>query len=214
MSVRFSSTSTATRTGAASVRAAVARASAIATIALTLVFPLRSEAAVRVAVPPAIDLTSSLISSGGGAGSFSMVRAFGNMLGSNAMSSELASLNARYGSRETAQFVRTFDFAISDAWRRFGSDNMAVSQTGERSGRQLASGLVRSGLDTRGAFQIDQLLDATLSPTVRGQVEADIRSRYGADGQSTFRLVADRFFFDLAQRLGQNDVSLASQPQR
>src|SRR5690348_16379235 len=67
---------------------------------------------------PALDVTAAFIKAGGGAGSFSTVRAFSSMIGDTVLQSELAKLRTRFGARATDRFVHVFDFAMSDAWKR------------------------------------------------------------------------------------------------
>src|SRR5579863_2515323 len=71
-----------------------------------------------------LPVAADFIQAGGGPGSFSIIRAWDNMIGAGALQVDLTKLTSVYGRHATSQFVRIFDFAMADAWDRAGMDNV------------------------------------------------------------------------------------------
>jgi|GEM_PF-5718791 len=158
--------------------------------------------------PPNLSLASSLIASGGGPGSFSSVRAFDAMIGPDALLSAENQLAASYGDAGASQFVSTFDFAIADAWKLAGQNDLRMPPATQTGGQALATDLVRAGTDRSGTFRSAQLFITLLGPSVAAQLMNDIDQRYGPGSATAFDRIANQFFYDVAQTVGTN-VSLA-----
>lgn len=157
---------------------------------------------------PALDVTSSLIAAGGGAGSFSMVRAFSSMIGAPQLQTELASLRQKYNSDDVDTFVSIFDFAMNDAWKRLGENNVKVSTSGSMQGRDLAQAVVNAGTTDSGNFYSGYLFDKLLTMRVNNQLNSDIDAKFGVLPNTSFHTIAAAFFVDVAQLLGDQRVKL------
>jgi hypothetical protein len=187
------------------------------TIALSAAVALGSTAvaAAQTATPwpsydgtPNVALAGSLIASGGGPGSFSTVRAFGSMIGSDALYGEQQKLASIYGQHNADLFVHMFDYVVNDAWVRAGQDNVIIPESGSDSGRPLAADIVRAGTTPDGKFWTSYLFDKTMGLHVTAQVMSDLNLRYGPDASASFGRMANQFFHDLSQTIG-TSVGLA-----
>jgi hypothetical protein len=148
-------------------------------------------------LPVAVDF----IQAGGGPGSFSMIRAWDNMVGSNALQADLTKLTSVYGRRATDQFVRIFDFTLADGWNRAGKDNVDVPGPTGSAGRLLALTMLRAGRAPDGQIWMGYLLGHVLSPRINSQISADINNRYGVDADARFNRMADQFLGHVAHQV-------------
>ena len=157
---------------------------------------------------PAFDVTASIYKAGGGAGSFSMVRAFSSMIGDAPMQTEMTSLRAKYGAANIDQFVAIFDFAMANAWKHLGDDNVAVPLSAPYEGRTLAQQVAQTGKTDSGYVFSGYFFDKLLTMKVHNQVNADIDQRFGTAANTSFHAIAAALLFDLAQRLGDQTAKL------
>ncbi len=154
---------------------------------------------------PDVNLASTFIGSGGGAGSFSTVRAFDRMLGANAMLTQETQLRAMYGQHQTDQFVHMFDYAMADAWTVASRQNVKLPNAPSSSATPaLAHELLKAGTGTDGTFRTLLLFDDLFTRPVASQVMNDLNTRYGSGSSSTFLRIANRFFYDVGQNVGTN----------
>jgi hypothetical protein len=156
-----------------------------------------------------LPIAFDLIEAGGGAGSFSVVRAWETMIGPGAVQDDLTELARGYGQPDADQFVRIFNFAIADAWTHFGADDVNVpGQTGS-TGPSLAVAMVRAGTAPDGAFWTGYMLGHILTPRVYRQVTADIDARYGSDADARFHRMSNQFFNAVAQQVDATTLGAA-----
>jgi hypothetical protein len=158
---------------------------------------------------PALVVTSSLYAAGGGAGSFSTVRALTSIVGDDTLQSELVKLRGQYGAQAVDQFVRVSDFAINDAWKIAGADNVKIPTAGTLTGKDLGSALVQAGTDTSNTFWTGLLLDKALTHKVNMQVMTDIDTKYGEPVDASYHKIANQLFYDFAQSMGTTNLKLA-----
>jgi len=144
-------------------------------------------------------LTGALYAAGGGAGSFSTIRALNSMLGAPAVQAEMLRLQDQFG--DTSSFISTFDFAMDDAWQKAGKADVSISTQPDLTGQQLASEIVQAGTQHR-TFTVQRLFGSLFPPQVAGDVLLDIDVKYGADTSKNFRAMANAFFTDTGQELG------------
>jgi hypothetical protein len=149
-----------------------------------------------------LPVSVDFIEAGGGPGSFSMVRAYDNMIGPTALQDDLTELAAAYGQRSTDRFVRIFNFAVSDAWKYFGMDNLAVPEPTGNGGRSLALAMFHAGVAPDGTFWTGYLLGHVLTPRVYSQVTADIDNRFGPDADAQFHAMSNQLFNAVARQIG------------
>ena len=144
-------------------------------------------------------ITGAFYAAGGGAGSFSTIRALNSMLGAPAVEAEMLHLQDRFG--DTSAFISTFDFAMDDAWQKSGRADVAISTTADLTGVQLANALVSAGTRNR-TFTVQRLFASLFPPQVAADVLLDIDVKYGADASRDFHSMANAFFTDTGQTLG------------
>ncbi len=144
-------------------------------------------------------LTGALYAAGGGAGSFSTVRALNSMLGAPAVQAEMQNLQDRFG--DTSTFISTFDFAMDDAWQKSGRADVSISTQSDLTGQQLASAVIAAGTQHR-IFTVQRLFASLFPPQVAADVLLDIDVKYGADTSKNFRETANAFFTDTGQEIG------------
>jgi hypothetical protein len=184
-----------------------------AALAFSAILVTSSAAPAPADVPQAAQapVTTAVIATGGGAGggSFSSVRAFSQMMGSDALQNELRTLRDKYGSDNVDNFVRTMDFAFIDGWKRAGEANVKMPTGTPDSGSALALDMIRAGTGTDHVFRITAMMDALWSPRVHAQIRNDIQSKYGSDAVTNFVRVGNQFFYDIAHSLGNSSVTLA-----
>lgn len=147
-------------------------------------------------------LAGSFIAAGGGAGSFSVVRAFQSMIGPERLSAEQRTLAAQFGQDAADDFVHIFDYAMSDAWARAGQANLSIPQYGSDGGQALALELRRAGQTGGYQFSTPEFFDRILGLRVANAVMADMLAEYGGSRTASFMAVAGRFFSDLSQQTG------------
>lgn len=148
---------------------------------------------------PSLPVTAAFITAGGGAGSFSMVRAFDTMIGNDALQSELQTLRDKYGNHDVDRFVHQMDFAISDGWERAGQDDVKIPAASSDTGKDLLRDMIKAGTTSSGRFQMSKMMDALLTARVHGQVASDLSARYGQDAVANLERIGTQFFSDLAQ---------------
>jgi hypothetical protein len=148
-----------------------------------------------------LPIGADFIQAGGGAGSFSMVRAWDNTIGPSALEGALTELTGRYGQAATDRFVRIFNFAIADAWQHAGMDNISMPEPTASSGRDLALAVLSAAKAPDGSYWTGYLLGHVLSPAVYAQVTADINDRYGPDADAQFRRVSNAFLSLVSQQI-------------
>lgn len=144
-------------------------------------------------------LTGAFYAAGGGAGSFSTVRALNSMIGAPAVQAEMLHLQDQFG--DTSAFISTFDYAMDDAWQKAGKADVAVSTASALNGPQLATAIVSAGTQHR-IFTVQRLFGALFPPQVAADVLLDVDVKYGADASKNFREMANAFFTDTGESLG------------
>jgi hypothetical protein len=152
-------------------------------------------------------LTGALLKAGGGAGTFSSVRAFGSMIGDSALQSELSKLRKQYTGDDVDFFVEAFDFTMQDAWLRAGQSDIAVPSQ-PISGKALALSLVDAGTSFH-MFTTRRMLGELLTPKLRNDVMNDLTMKYSPTQTDTFIRIGNQFFYDVAQLLGDQSVALS-----
>jgi hypothetical protein len=158
---------------------------------------------------PVGDVTAELLAIGGTPGNFSTIRALNALVGQDAVTAEIAKLKGQYGHPQVDQFVKTFDFAISDAWTRAGDDNVAFPAPATLSDHDLAVALVQAGTDNTSTFWTGLMLDKVISNKVHMEVMTDIDAKYGEPADASYHRIANQLFYDLAVTLGIAAVKLA-----
>ncbi|HXM18055.1 MAG TPA: hypothetical protein VN934_04530 [Candidatus Tumulicola sp.] len=161
--------------------------------------------------PPALDVTAALVAAGGGASNYSTATALTNMVGKDLVGQEVAKLSKQYGQAKVTQWLKTFDFAVTDALKIATAAGVKLPAPAPLKGKDLAVALVKAGLDKGGAFQIEYLLDKAVSHKIHVAVMNDIDKNpaFGKSADLWYHLISNQAFYDLAQALGATSVKLA-----
>lgn len=159
---------------------------------------------------PALAVTASLVAAGGGAANYSTATALTSMLGAATVKAEVVKLTKQYGSDRTTQWLKTFDFAVTDALKIATAAGVKLPAPA-MSGKDLALTLVKAGTAPDGTFQIEFLLDKAVSHKIHVQVMNDIDKdpSLGKAADLDYHLISNQAFYDVAQALGQTSVKLA-----
>lgn len=154
---------------------------------------------------PTAGLTAELYHVGGEAGGFSSIRALNALAGEATVTAEFAKLRGQYGDVAMDRFVKTFDFAINDAWKRAGEANVTFGAPAALSDNDLATGLISAGRSAGGTFWTGLFLDKLVTHGVHESVMQDIDARYGKPADAQYHRIANQLFYDLAQSLHLGD---------
>jgi hypothetical protein len=159
---------------------------------------------------PALAVTASLVAAGGGADKYSTATALTNMVGGDVVKAEVAKLTKQYGGDKVTQWLKTFDFAVTDALKIATAAGVKLPEP-TMSGKDLATTLVKAGVAPDGTFQIEYLLDKAVSHKIHVQVMNDIDAApgLGKAADLNYHLISNQAFYDLAQALGATSVKLA-----
>ena len=158
---------------------------------------------------PALSVTASLVSAGGGAADFSIATALTSMVGSKLVTAEVGKLTKQYGSDKVTSWMNVFNYAVGDALKIATAKGISLP-AGNLSGQALASALVTAGLDKDGTFYTEYMLDHAVSHAIHCQVMDDIDAKFGGDADTNYHAVTNQAMYDLAQALGVKQVKLSS----
>jgi hypothetical protein len=148
---------------------------------------------------PALANTLSLIVAGGGPAHFSTAKAFG-VLADGKAAAEQAKLIKQYGKPAFLQYLKTFDFVISDAVAIVTKDKVALPKTPSpdpKNGKALAAALYTDGVAKDGTFSVEYMLDHLVTHPIHVQVMKDIDAKYGPSADAAYHVVTLQIFQDL-----------------
>jgi len=157
---------------------------------------------------PALTVTASLVQAGGGPSNFSIGTALTSMVGSDVVTAEVKKLNHQYGGKRVTKWMAVFNYAVSDALTIATKAGVTLPE-GNLTGKDLATTLVKAGLDTDGTFYTEYLLDKAVSHKIHDQVMDDIDAKFGGKTDTDYHRITNQAMYDLAHALGANDVKLA-----
>jgi hypothetical protein len=148
---------------------------------------------------PALAVTLSMIEAGGGPSNFSTVTLLKRLTGAS-YAAEIAKLTQQYGAAQIGQFVKTFDFVVSDSLRIVAIKAVAMpSQPNPdpRNGKALAQALWAAG-QTGNGFNVEVMLDRAVSHPIHVQVMKDIDAKYGLAADAQYHSILTTAMNDLA----------------
>lgn len=157
---------------------------------------------------PALGVTASLVKAGGGAKNFSIVTAFKNMVGAKLATAELGKLTKQYGKTRAMRFITVFDFAVNDSLKIATKAGVKLPMA-TMGGKELAAGLVKAGLDSKGVFWTGYLLDKAVSHKIHMQVMDDIEAKWGQDADKDYHRISNQVHYDLAKAFMMKSVKLS-----
>ncbi len=152
---------------------------------------------------PDLDVTSALVTAGGGAASFSTAKALTTIVGPTLTNAEVAKLTTQFGKADTDSWITVFDFAVQDAAKIATAAGVSFpTPPADLSGKKLAGAIVAAGVtapDNR--FWTGYMLDALVTHKIHNQVMDDIDKKYGAKADLNYHVVTNQAMYDLAQAL-------------
>jgi hypothetical protein len=150
---------------------------------------------------PNLENTLSLVMAGGGPSKFSTVTLFGVLAGDKAKPEEDA-LVKKYGAERFGQFVKTFDFVISDSLAivtKAGVKLPATPNPDPKDGKALSLALYADGTDaSMKSFNVEYMLDHLVTHPVHVQVMKDIDAKYGEQADADYHIILTQVMHDLA----------------
>jgi hypothetical protein len=148
---------------------------------------------------PDLPLTLSMIVAGGGPTSFNTVSLLKVLTGSH-FDAEVAKLTKQYGKDQVAQFLKTFDFVVSDSLKIVTEKKIALPSQPKpdpKDGAALAGALWAAG-QTGEAFNVEVMLDRLVSHPIHFKVMSDIDVKYGLAADAQYHAILTTAMKDLA----------------
>jgi hypothetical protein len=148
---------------------------------------------------PALAVTLSMIEAGGGPSSFSTVTLLKTLTGP-LFNAEVGKLTKQYGKDQVGQFLKTFDFVVSDSLRIVTEKKIALPSQPDpdpKDGRALAAALWSAGQTGEG-FNVEVMLDRAVSHPIHLQVMKDIDAKYGLAADAQYHAILTTAMKDLA----------------
>jgi hypothetical protein len=156
---------------------------------------------------PDLQAAISLVTAGGPAGHFSIVKAITALAGPKVASAEVAKLTKQYGKAKVASFVAVQNFAVDDAVKIATAAKVPFPSP-TLHGATLAKRVVGLGL-VNGTYYEGTQLDHLVTNKIHETVMNDIDQKFGAAADANYHRIANQAHYDLAQALGATSVKLA-----
>jgi hypothetical protein len=157
---------------------------------------------------PDLQAAISLVTAGGPAGHFSIVKALTALAGAKTANAEVAKLTKQYGAANVASFVAVQNFAVDDAVRLATAAGVSFPSP-TLHGAALGKRVVGLGL-VGGTYYEGTQLDHLVTHAIHENVMVDIDRKFGAAADANYHRVADQAHYDLAHALGVTSVKLAA----
>lgn len=148
---------------------------------------------------PALQVTLSMIEAGGGPKNFQTVTLLKTLAGPK-FDPEVAKLTKQYGKDQVGQFLKTFDFVVSDSLRIVTMKNVALPSTPNpdpSNGEALAGALWAAGQTGEG-YNVEVMLDRAVSHPIHVVVMGDIDNKYGLAADAQYHAILTTAMKDLA----------------
>lgn len=153
--------------------------------------------------PPALAVTLSMIEAGGGPKSFNTVSLLKVLAGPN-FNAEVAKLTKQYGQTKVNNFLKVFDYVVSDSLRIVTAKHVALPSKpnpNPNDGKALAAALWNAGQTGHG-FNVEVMLDRAVSHPIHVQVMKDIDVKYGIAADADYHAILNTAMQDLAAAYG------------
>jgi hypothetical protein len=153
---------------------------------------------------PDLALTLSMVTAGGGPGSFDSKKLIGVLAGDKTQA-EVQSLSLKFGPDNVASFLKVFDFVVNDALRLAQQGGVALPSTPNpdpKDGKALAAALYQRGVVPGGNFDVEYMLDGLVSHPIHVQVMNDIDAKFGAPADGNYHAVLTQAMMDLKALYG------------
>jgi hypothetical protein len=152
---------------------------------------------------PALPVTLSMIVAGGGPDKFTTI-ALVKTLAGDKTDAEVASLKAKFGDEKVGNFLKVFDYVVSDSLYIVGDKKIALPKTPNpdpKDGKALAAALWGAG-QTGNGFNVEVMLDRAVSHPIHDQVMTAIDKKFGLAADADYHAVLDQAMRDLATVYG------------
>ncbi|HEY6485312.1 MAG TPA: hypothetical protein VIX83_02870 [Candidatus Cybelea sp.] len=148
---------------------------------------------------PDLPLTLSMIVAGGGPKNFQTATLI-KVLTGKLFDAEVAKLTKQYGKDQVGQFLKTFDFVVSDSRKVVAEKRVALPSSPSpdpADGPALAAALWKAGQSGQG-FNVEVMLDRLVSHPIHLQVMKDIDAKYGLGVDAQYHAILTTAMKDLA----------------
>ena len=149
--------------------------------------------------PPALPVTLSMIEAGGGPKSFDTTILLKRLTG-KLFDAEVAKLTKQWGKDQVGQFLKTFDFVVSDSLRIVTAKKIALPSQpspSPKDGKALAGALWAAGQTGEG-YNVEVMLDRAVSHPIHLQVMLDIDKKYSLTVDAQYHAILTTAMKDLA----------------
>ncbi|HET9030704.1 MAG TPA: hypothetical protein VFN49_11055 [Candidatus Aquilonibacter sp.] len=154
---------------------------------------------------PALPVTLSMVIAGGGPSNFSTLTLVKALAGDKT-DAEVASLKKKFGDTKVTNFVKVFNFVVSDTLSIVKAKGIALPSTpnpNPKDGKALAQALWNAG-QTGNGFNVEVMLDRAVSHGIHDQVMTDIDKKFGIGADADYHAVLNQAMHDLATVYGFN----------
>jgi len=148
---------------------------------------------------PALAVTLSMVEAGGGPNNFSTATLLKTLTGP-LFDAEVAKLTKEYGQAQVGQFLKTFDFVVTDSLRIVSEKKIALPSQpnpNPKDGKALAAALWQAGQSGEG-FNVEVMLDRAVSHPIHVTVMKDIDAKYGLAADAQYHAILTTAMKDLA----------------
>jgi hypothetical protein len=152
---------------------------------------------------PALQVTLSMVLAGGGPANFNTVTLLKDLTGQK-FDAEVAKLTKQYGKDKVGNFLKVFDFVVSDTLRIVKEKQITLPSTpapDPHNGPALAAALWAAG-QTGNGFNVEVMLDRAVSHPIHVQVMNDIDKKFGIAADADYHAILTTAMKDLASVYG------------
>lgn len=148
---------------------------------------------------PALQVTLSMVMAGGGPSNFNTVTLLKTLTGTK-FNAEVGKLTKQYGKTKIGNFLKVFDFVVSDTLKIAAAKHVALPKTPDpdpHNGPALAAALWQAG-QTGSGFSVEVMLDRAVSHPLHAQVMKDIDAKFGLAADADYHAILNTAMHDLA----------------
>jgi len=149
---------------------------------------------------PALGATLAVVVAGGGPKNYSTMTLIKTLAGDKT-NAEVAKLSKTYGKAAVGQFVKTFDFVISDALHYVTVKHIALPSqpaVDPKDGEKLAGALWGASSIGNGKHNVEVGLDHLVGHPLHEQIMKDIDAKYGVAADAQYHVILLTALTDLA----------------
>ena len=149
---------------------------------------------------PALGVTLAVVEAGGGPSNYKTTTLLQTLAGS-AFKPEVAKLTKTYGAASVGQFIKTFDFVISDALHYVTVKHIALPSSpaiDPKNGEALAGALWGASSVGGGKHNVEVGLDHLVSHPLHVQIMKDIDKKFGTAADAQYHVILTAAMIDLA----------------